>query len=297
MAEITRRRQGELMAGVFRILQQNPEGLAAKEVMQKLADAVPPTPFEASEYPNRPGSRRYEKIARFTTIPFVKAGWLIKTKGSWIATEDGLATFNRMGSDPESWMRAAVGKYQEWKKARPHVDPSDDEVEADDVAAVAGFEEANEAAFAEIRTYLDGMNPYEFQDLVAALLEAMDYHVLWIAPPGPDKGVDIIAGSDPLGVNDPRIKVQVKHRINSTTDVGDLRAFMAVLGPRDVGIYVSAGGFTKDARGEARNHETRKLTLIDAEQLLDLWINHYDGIAEEKKLMLPLRPVYYLART
>jgi hypothetical protein len=37
MAEITRKRQGELMAGVFRTLQENPEGLAAKEVLHRLA--------------------------------------------------------------------------------------------------------------------------------------------------------------------------------------------------------------------------------------------------------------------
>jgi restriction system protein len=53
------------------------------------------------------------------------------------------------------------------------------------------------------------MAPYDFQDLVAALLEAIGYHVLWVAPPGPDKGVDIIAGSDQLGIEDPRINVQV----------------------------------------------------------------------------------------
>lgn len=69
-----------------------------------------------------------------------------------------------------------------------------------------------EAAFAEIKTHVDGMAPYEFQNLVAALLEAMGYHVHWVAPPGPDKGVDIIAGADQLSIEDPRIKVQVKHR-------------------------------------------------------------------------------------
>jgi hypothetical protein len=37
---------------------------------------VPPTPFEASDYPNHPGVPRYEYIVRFSTIPFVKAGWL-----------------------------------------------------------------------------------------------------------------------------------------------------------------------------------------------------------------------------
>ena len=51
-----------------------------------------------------------------------------------------------------------------------------------------------EPAWAEISAHLRAMSPYEFQDLVAALVEAMGYHVAWVAPPGPDRGIDIIAG-------------------------------------------------------------------------------------------------------
>jgi restriction system protein len=297
MAEITRHRQGELLAGVFEVLKKHPDGLAAKEVLRQVSEIVPPTPFEAADYPNRPGVRRYEKIIRFSTVPFVKAGWLVKTRGTWVATDEGLAALDRAGSDVGSWFRDAVARYREWKKDQPEpeVMPEVNEAETEYAAVTTTFEEATEAAFADIRAHVEAMSPYDFQDLVAALLEAMDYRVLWVAPPGPDRGVDILAGSDPLGVQDPRIKVQVKHRFTSATDVSDLRAFMAVLGIRDVGIFVSAGGFTKAARNEARNHETRRLTLIDLEQFLDLWISHYSRISEDKKLMLPLRPVYYLA--
>jgi restriction system protein len=82
MAEITRRRQGELVRGIFEILLVEPEGLRARDVLERLEQVVPPTEFERSNYPNRPNVRRYEKIARFSTIGPVKAGWLIKNKGS-----------------------------------------------------------------------------------------------------------------------------------------------------------------------------------------------------------------------
>jgi restriction system protein len=55
MAEIARKRQGELMAAVFRVLEGAPEGLPAKELLARLPAEVPPTPFEASEYPSAPG--------------------------------------------------------------------------------------------------------------------------------------------------------------------------------------------------------------------------------------------------
>ena len=91
------------------------------------------------------------------------------------------------------------------------------------------------------------MNPYELQELVADLLRAMDYHVAWVAPPGKDGGVDVLAFTDPLGTKPPRVKVQVK-RQERKVDVEGLRSFMALLGEEDVGLFVNTGGFTRDAR-------------------------------------------------
>jgi restriction system protein len=122
----------------------------------------------------------------------------------------------------------------------------------------------------------------------------MGYHVSWNAPPGPDKGIDIVAYNDPLGTSAPRIKVQVKRRADKI-NVDGLRSFMALLGEQDVGIFVSTGGFTPDAQSEARTKETRKITLIDMDQLFELWVKNYDKIEESDKRFLPLKPVYYLA--
>jgi restriction system protein len=122
----------------------------------------------------------------------------------------------------------------------------------------------------------------------------MGYYVDWVSPPGRDGGLDIIAYTDPLGVKGPRIKVQVKRRIDKTTVEG-IRGFIALLGESDVGLFVSAGGFTRDAGEEARRQEKRRLTLLDLKKLFDLWVEHYDRIPEEKRRLLPLRPVHYLA--
>jgi restriction system protein len=68
-----------------------------------------------------------------------------------------------------------------------------------------------------------------------------------------------------------------------------------LLGDQDVGIFVSTGGFTSDAESEARTKETRKLTLLDLEKLVDLWVSNYSKIEDSEKRLLPLKPVYYLA--
>ncbi|MGH9792575.1 MAG: restriction endonuclease, partial [Candidatus Acidiferrales bacterium] len=160
--------------------------------------------------------------------------------------------------------------------------------------AAATLEEAEESAWTEIEQRLQSMPPYDFQALVAGLLRAMGYYVSWVSPPGPDKGLDIMATHDPLGTTAPRIKVQVKRRGEKVNAEG-LRAFMALLGEQDVGIFVSTGGFTSEAESEARTQEKRRITLLDLEKLFDLWVGHYDKIAEADRRLLPLRPVYYLA--
>jgi len=192
MAEITRRRCGELVRGVFRILLEHPDGLRAKEVLQRLERVVPPTPFENSTYPNRPNIRRYEKIVRFATITSVKAGWLVKNKGSWNLTDEGRIAFQRF-LDPEQFDTEARRLYNEWR-----ADQSDDGTTEDDSATQSAttLEEAEESAWSELETYLEQMSPYDFQELVAGLLRGMGYHVEWISPPGPDRGIDIIAHSD-----------------------------------------------------------------------------------------------------
>lgn len=63
----------------------------------------------------------------------------------------------------------------------------------------------------------------------------------------------------------------------------------------DIGLFVSSGGFTSDAQLEARTQEKRHLTLLDRKKLFDLWVEHYAKIPEERRQLLPLRPVYFLS--
>lgn len=291
MAEITRKRVGEIVRAVFGILLQHSEGLRAKDVLARLEQSLTLSEFEKSDYPKHPGIRRFEKTARFATIAPVKAGWMIKNKGRWILTEEGKAAFQKF-HDPEELAKKASELYRQWKAGQPEEAGEEEETVA--ASATATLDEAEESAWEEIANYLSTMQPYMFQSLVAALLRAMGYHVSWEAPPGPDKGIDILAHTDPLGAKNPRIKVQVKRQVNSV-DVGGLRSFLAVLSDQDVGIFVCTGGFTSAAESEARTQEKRKITLLDMEKLFDLWVQHYGKLAESDKRLLPLKPVYYLA--
>ena len=295
---MSRLRIGELQRGVFKILLEQPEGLAAKEIIKRMEQAVPPTEFEKADYPKHPGIQRFGKIIRFATIGPVKAGWLIKEKGRWYLTEEGKKAYLQY-PNPEEFARESSRLYYQWADKQPK-DTTEEEEFNEEVGttqsvaeASSTLEEAEETAWNEIEAYVAAINPYDLQKLVAALLRAMGYHVAWISPPGPDKGIDIVAHNDPLGTSAPRIKVQVKRRADKI-NVDGLRSFMAILGEQDVGIFVSTGGFTSDAESEARTKETRKLTLIDLEKLVDLWVEHYEKVSEADKRLLPLKPVHYL---
>ncbi len=203
MAETTRKRLGELTRGVFAVLIYETEPLPVSQVLKLTAERVPPTPFEQEMLPNYPNIRRFDNTIRFATVTTVKAGWLVKAKGEWSLTDEGRAAYKSF-ADPEAFRREAEQLYRAWKKAQPQPPEAEPEIPEDDAGGT--FEEAEAAAWGEIRDYLATMPPYDFQNLVASLLRAMGYHVLWVAPPGPDRGIDMIAHTDPLGTSSPRIR-------------------------------------------------------------------------------------------
>jgi len=150
MPEVTRKRTGELVRGVFKILLPHDDGLPSKDVFQQLEELVPPTRFENETYPNKPDTRRYEKIVRFSTITTVKAGWLIKDRGQWSLTDDGRSAYERI-TDPEEFAREASKLYRKWKRGQVDQDDTDD---GDSPGASATLEESIEAAWTEIHEHL-----------------------------------------------------------------------------------------------------------------------------------------------
>lgn len=267
--------------------------MPARDAINALEMGVQLTDYEKGSYES--GQRRFDQIVRFATVDCVKAGWLRKDKGRWSVTEPGRDALKAY-PDPESFYRKATQLYRAWKASLPDAPAETADDPADAVsgkAASVTFDQAEEQAWSEIEQYLRSMHPYEFQELVADLLRAMGYHVSWIAPPGRDGGIDILAHTDPLAARPPRIKVQVKRQGQAVSCDG-LRSFMALLGDGDVGLFVSTGGFTKDAAEEARTQEKRKITLLNLEVLFDLWVEHYTRLTDAARRRLPLRPIYFL---
>lgn len=133
----------------------------------------------------------------------------------------------------------------------------------------------------------------EMQHLVAGILRAMGYKTR-VTPAGSDRGRDIIASPDGLGLEYPRIFVEVKHR-KGTMGAPEVRKFMGGRDPQhDRCLYVSTGGFTNEAKYEAERAKF-PLTLVDADMLVELLVEHYDEVDAETRTLIPLRKTYWPA--
>ncbi|MGL5734800.1 MAG: restriction endonuclease [Beijerinckiaceae bacterium] len=128
----------------------------------------------------------------------------------------------------------------------------------------------------------------DMQNLVAGLLRAMGYKTE-VSPPGPDKGKDIIASPDGFGFQEPRIIVEVKHR-RGKMGAPEIRSFHGGRHVRDKGLYVSTGGFSREAEFEAERAPI-PLKLLDFEGLVQAIMAHYHLFDDETKKLLPLRSI------
>lgn len=98
---------------------------------------------------------------------------------------------------------------------------------------------------------------------------------------------------DGFGFESPRIVVEVKHR-KQTMGSQDIRAFLGGRRADDKGLYVSTGGFTKEAHYEAER-ATIPMVLMDIDDLVEAILDHYEELDIETKQLLPLRSIYWPA--
>lgn len=235
---------------------------------------------------------RWTNSFQFYSIDYQKAGFIVKKSGNWYLTPEGEAALKKT---PEEVMNIANDAYHAWKKARdiednPDEEPTDNTAESDNSMKLEQLEsDAREG----IKAFIASKDPYEFQDMVAALLRAMEYHTPFIAPKGKDGGIDIIAYLDPLGAKTPRIKVQVKHKPETAIGASEVRALSGVLKSGDIALFVTSGTYSADARNAASGND-KFIRLIDGNDFIEMWQEYYDKMSDDDKNMLPLKRISFL---
>ena len=234
---------------------------------------------------------RWTNSFHFYSVDYVKAGYIVKNNGTWYLTPEGDEV---MKKGKEEVLQLARQAYHEWKKAQGKENEPEDIPDAPEKEFV-GEDLTLLVSNAQdgIKKYIAAKGPYEFQDMVAALLRAMGYHTPFIAPKGKDGGIDIIAYVDPLGAQTPRIKVQVKHKPDTAIGASDVRALLGVMREGDIALFVTSGTFSADAKNTATT-SPKFVRLIDGDEFIDMWQQYYDKMSDDDKNMLPLKRIAFL---
>lgn len=164
----------------------------------------------------------------------------------------------------------------------PTVEEEDETISfvADDIE-----QQSRDFVLKQIHQKLKGHGLAEF---VGHLLNLMGYKTK-VSEPGPDRGIDIVAHKDDLGVTPPTIIVQVKSGEGEINEAA-VSELSGKVSDRDFGLFVSAGGFNKRARDFAFGK--RNLKLIDGDELVELVYKYYPQLDAKYKGMIPLRSVY-----
>lgn len=203
--QTSKERAALFIKAAFEALDAAGGSLPPREVKREVADRVALTERDKALY-EKTGNVRWQAQLHFASIDCVKAGFLIKHQGLWTLTPEGKAVMNLPA---DQLLERAMRAYREWVAAQPdrnrdepsmspHLGPAGEAISA---ASERSFvlETAEDQASAEIATYVNGRSPYEFQEMVAALLRGMGYATRFEAARGPDGGTDVLAYSDPIG--------------------------------------------------------------------------------------------------
>ncbi len=152
------------------------------------------------------------------------------------------------------------------------------------------FSGIEDQAIERTKDKLLGLDWSDMQEIVASLLRALGYRTI-VSPAGPDRGKDIVASRDGFGFEPPRIVVEVKHR-KGQMGAPEIRAFLGGRHAEDRGLYVSTGGFSREAYFEAERAST-VTHLMTLDGLAQALIDNYERLDERGRALLPLVKLYW----
>jgi restriction system protein len=151
-----------------------------------------------------------------------------------------------------------------------------------------------EVAMENIRARINAkMKGHGLARLVEAILLAEGY-TTFTSPPGPDGGVDILAGRGPFGFDEPRLCVQVKSQ-DSPVDAPTVSQLLGVSGfsVRE-GLFVSWGGYTKGVEQQHKKNSFFRVRLWGAEEVIEKVFEHYEELPADIRADLPLKRIWML---
>lgn len=224
--------------------------------------------------------RQYFRRALFITIP---------TRGTYELTERALDYLNNHSSltIPDLMQ---YKEYAEYRNASKKVKPAESShIEDVEKTPTDSLEEAfrtiNDSLKEDLIAMIMEKDPIFFEKLVVDLLVSMGYggafkDAAMVTQYCKDGGVDGIIKEDKLGLDN--IYVQAKRWSNQVSKP-QVQQFAGALDEKRAskGVFITTSTFSKDAKHYVENL-SKKIVLIDGEQLANYMIEYNVGVSEKK---------------
>ncbi|MFC1888541.1 restriction endonuclease, partial [Thermodesulfobacteriota bacterium] len=174
---------------------------------------------------------------------------------------------------------------QEISSDQPTVAADNETVTTTDLSQLA-----HDQIIAHIQSRFAG---HALAQLVDAVLR-VDGWATKVSSPGADGGVDILAGRGSLGLDEPRLCVQVKSQTNpcDVTVYRGLQGSMQTFGANQ-GLLMCWGGFTRAVLSEAKQGHF-SVRLWESRDLVEAIYRNYEHLPAEIQAELPLKRAWML---
>jgi restriction system protein len=267
----------------------------ARDIREGDLVALPLKTESAFEFGRITGEYQYKKVAP-NVMHIRSVEWLKKVSRSVLPKEildamnASMTVFRVYRNDAEN----RVNQILALPTQSPEVESEDAEAEIEGEDKVDLEATARDEIIKFIQAKFKGN---DLARLVDAVLRAQGYKTK-VSPPGPDGGVDILAGSGSLGFDRPRLCVQVK----SGGGAEGQRTFNELLGVvlkfdsqqgQGQGLLVSWGGFARPVIQDARK-EFFRIRLWDQGDVVDAVLRNYERLDDEIKTELPLKRIWVM---
>ena len=240
------------------------------------------------------GDYRYQRLA--DNVMHVRSVEWLKTiprssfpKDILFTMNGALTIFKVSRNDAESRVRKIIDAYQ------PNLNPAPAEIESitDEELEDETVDLAKSARDEILKFVQDKFKTHDLTHLVGAVLRAQGFKTE-ISPAGPDGGVDILAGSGPLGFDKPRLAVQVKSG-GGASGQSIYNELLGVMSKFDAqqGLLVSWGGFTSPVKKDSKK-DFYRMRLWDQGDLVDAILEYYDRLDDDIKAELPLKKIWVM---
>lgn len=201
---------------------------------------------------NYPNLRKVEWLQHLSRENFTQAAlYEIGSFISLIKVERHSMEFETAVNAPNSNTKS-MGKFN---------DTHDDDVDDASVAQSVSFQAEETAQDFIIRRLKTSIDPYQFEEFTAHLLECLGCHAR-ITAKSSDGGVDIIAHKDELGFEPPIIKIQCK-QITSNIGRPDVQQLIGSVEQGEHALFVTLGGYTREARDYERSKSNLRLLYLE----------------------------------